>query len=198
MAIPSVLDPSVKFQIIDVCFPSIYKLEEVAKENIIKVRESLQKLYDEYVALSLEELSSMEVDIGTNNPTSSTTGNTSIMTSFNQILSIVREKEVIPPLKSELSAYLHEGIYNLNSNTNSFSALKWWRNNNMKYNILSKMVADILAIPISTMATESAFSASSRVIDEFRSRLNEESIEALICGGDWLRHKYNLKKKIKG
>ncbi|KAI9107609.1 hypothetical protein K1719_021272 [Acacia pycnantha] len=35
------------------------------------------------------------------------------------------------------------------------------------------------------------------VIDEYRSRLNEKSIEALICGGDWLRNKYGLKKKQK-
>lgn len=139
----------------------------------------------------------MEVDIDTNNPASSTTANTSIMTGFDQILSMVREKEVVPPLKSELSAYLDEGIYNPNSNTDSFSALEWWRNNNMKYKILSKMTLDILAIPISTVTSESTFSAGGRVIDEFRSRLNEESIEALICGGDWLRHKYNLKKKSK-
>ena len=175
----------------------IYKPEEVAKENIIKVRESLEKLYDEYVALSLEESSSMEVDIGTNNPASSTIANTSIMTGFDQILSMVREKEAVPPLKSELSAYLDEGNYYPNSNTNSFSALEWWRNNNMKYKILSKMAADILVIPISTVASKSTFSAGGRVIDEFRSRLNEESIEAFICGGDWLRHKYNLKKKSK-
>ena len=59
------------------------------------------------------------------------------------------------------------------------------------------MAADILAVPISTVASESTFSAGGRVIDEFRSKLNEESIEALICGGDWLRHKYNLMKKAK-
>jgi hypothetical protein len=57
------------------------------------------------------------------------------------------------------------------------------------------MAADILAIPISTVASESTFSAGGRVIDEFRSRLNEESIETLICEGDWLRHKYGLQRK---
>lgn len=155
---------------------------------------SLEKIY-EYVALSLEESSSMEVDIGTNNAASSTTANTSIMTGFDQILSMVREKEVVPSLKSELSAYLNEGIYNPNSNNNSFSALEWWRNNNVKYKILSKMAADILVISISMVASEYTFSVSGRVIDEFCSRLNEEFIEAIIYGGYWLRHKYNLKKK---
>ena len=46
------------------------------------------------------------------------------------------------------------------------------------------MVADILVIPISIVASESTFSVGGRVIDEFCSKLNEESIEALIYGGD--------------
>ena len=112
-------------------------------------------------------------------------------------MSIVHEKQAIPPMKSELEVYLEEGLYIPNSSSNSFSALEWWKNNSLKYKILSKMAADILAIPISTVASESTFSAGGRVIDEFRSRLNEESIAALICGGDWLRNKYNLKKMQK-
>lgn len=59
----------------------IHKHEQVAKENIKKVRESLEKLYDEYVTLSLEESSSMEVDNGGNNPVS----NSSFMSGFDQI-----------------------------------------------------------------------------------------------------------------
>ena len=41
------------------------------------------------------------------------------------------------------------------------------------------------------------FSARGRVIDEFRSKLNEESIKALIGGGDRLYYKYDLKRKQK-
>ena len=67
---------------------------------------------------------------------------------------------------------------------NSLSALNGWRNNSIKHKILSKMVADILVIPISIVASESTFSVGGRVIDEFCSKLNEESIEALIYGGD--------------
>ncbi|KAK2427358.1 zinc finger BED domain-containing protein DAYSLEEPER [Trifolium repens] len=46
MAIASVLDPRVKFHIVRICFPKIYKSEEVANENIKKVRSSLDDLYD--------------------------------------------------------------------------------------------------------------------------------------------------------
>ena len=50
----------------------------------------------------------------------------------------------------------------------------------MKYKVISKMAADILAIPFSTVASKSTFSAGGRVIDEFRSKLNKESIKALM------------------
>lgn len=56
-------------------------------------------------------------------------------------------------MKSELQAYLDEGVYVPNGNNSSFSALEWWRNNSLKYKILSKMAAGILAIPISTVAS---------------------------------------------
>ncbi|KAL4580236.1 hypothetical protein LXL04_016422 [Taraxacum kok-saghyz] len=42
-------------------------------------------------------------------------------------------------------------------------------------------------MPISTVASESAFSTGGRVIDKYRSSLNPETAEALICAQDWIR-----------
>ncbi|XP_058785499.1 zinc finger BED domain-containing protein RICESLEEPER 2-like [Vicia villosa] len=195
MAIASVLDPRCKFHMVRICFPKIYKSKAVADENIMKVRCSLEELYDEYVALSLAESSSSVVNLDSNNSSSSQVNVVAFKTGFDEIMSIIQESEAISPIKSELQDYLDEGIYIPKSA--SFCALDWWRNNSMKYKILSKMVADILAIPISIVASESTFSAGGRVIDEHRSKLNQESVEALICGGDWFRQKYNVKKKSK-
>lgn len=100
-------------------------------------------------------------------------------------------------MKSELQFYFDEVVCIPEGDKNSFSALDWWKSNNTKYKILSRMTADVLVVPISTLASESTFSAGGRVIDEYRSRLNDDSIEALICGGDWLRQKYNIKIKSK-
>lgn len=135
-------------------------------------------------------------DTGINSSTTSAS-KSSIVTGFDQIMNIVRANEAIPPMRSELEDYLKENVYIPETSNSSFSVLEWWRNNSLKYKVLSKMAGDILAIPISTVASESTFSAGGRVIDEYRSKLNEESIEALICGGDWLRHNYNLKKNSK-
>lgn len=38
---------------------------------------------------------------------------------------------------------------------------------------------------MSTVASESAFSAGGRVVDPFRSRLDPEIVQALICTKDW-------------
>nr|KAJ0218089.1 hypothetical protein LSAT_V11C300138680 [Lactuca sativa] len=56
---------------------------------------------------------------------------------------------------------------------------------------------DVLAIPISTVASEATFSAGGRVIDPYRSSLAPHTVEKLICGGDWIRHRYGIKKKLK-
>ncbi|XP_028804297.1 zinc finger BED domain-containing protein RICESLEEPER 2-like [Neltuma alba] len=197
MAIASVLDPRCKLYVVNYCFPLIYKPDYVASENIDKVVSALRSMYDEYVSMYKgDTMGNNEVDNAGNNSSADASGS-SIVTGFDQIMSIVREKQAVPPMKSELEAYLEDGVYIPDGNSNSFSALEWWKNNSMKYKILSKMAADILAIPISTVASESTFSAGGRVIDEYRSKLNEESIEVLICGGDWLRNKYGLRKKPK-
>ena len=49
------------------------------------------------------------------------------------------------------------------------------------------MAQDILAIPISTVASESVFSTSGRILDDFRTSLTPFMLEALVCTQDWLR-----------
>ncbi|XP_014619056.1 zinc finger BED domain-containing protein RICESLEEPER 2 [Glycine max] len=183
MSIASVLDPRCKFHVVNICFPLIYKSKEIAMENIEKVRNSLQQLYDEHVTLSINESSLNEMnDIGINSSTTSAS-KSSIVIGFDQIMNIVRANEATPPVNSELEDYLKENVYIPETSNSYFSVLEWWRNNSLKYKVLSKMAGDILAIPISTVVSESTFSAKGRVIDEYCSKLNEESIEALICRG---------------
>ncbi|CAN1289823.1 Zinc finger BED domain-containing protein RICESLEEPER 2 [Linum perenne] len=49
------------------------------------------------------------------------------------------------------------------------------------------MARDILAIPISTVASKSPFSTGGRVLNDFRTSLSPQVFEALICCEDWLR-----------
>ena len=69
----------------------------------------------------------------------------------------------------------------------SFEILTWWKVNSPRFPILSLMAKDLLAIPISTVASESVFSTSGRVLDSYRSSLGDKTVECLICTQDWLR-----------
>ncbi|CAN1318926.1 Putative AC transposase [Linum perenne] len=68
-----------------------------------------------------------------------------------------------------------------------FDILGWWKTKDVKYLVLSDIARDILAIPISTVPSESAFSAGGRVLGSFRSSLSPKIVEAVICCGDWMR-----------
>jgi hypothetical protein len=46
-----------------------------------------------------------------------------------------------------------------------------------------------LALPITTVASESAFSTGGRMLDSFRSSLVPNMVETLVCAQNWLRSK---------
>lgn len=52
--------------------------------------------------------------------------------------------------------------------------------------MLQKIAKDILVIHISTVASESTFSTSGRLVSLHRSRLHPNTLEALMCGQNWL------------
>lgn len=93
---------------------------------------------------------------------------------------------------SEMTIYFSEPQHieekTINENeVDSFDILNWWSKDGMRYRVLSETTRDILAIPTSTVASESTFSMGGRVLDQFRSSLNPNTVEALICSSDWLR-----------
>lgn len=86
-------------------------------------------------------------------------------------------------MKTQLELYLAEPRY---SRTEEFDVLSFWKTNQYRYPELSAMARDVLAIPVSTVASESAFSVGGRVLDQYRSSLKCETVEALITTKDWM------------
>jgi hypothetical protein len=86
--------------------------------------------------------------------------------------------------KSELEKYLTEETEDTDT---KIDILFWWKVNAHRFPILAHMSRDVLAIPISTVAAESAFSTSGRILDDFRTSLTPFMLEALVCTQDWLR-----------
>lgn len=67
----------------------------------------------------------------------------------------------------------------------NFDILQWWKRNSELYPTLAKMARAFLAVPVSTVASESAFSAAGRLTDHLRNSMVAETVESLICAKDW-------------
>ncbi|KAJ0559990.1 putative HAT dimerization domain, ribonuclease H-like superfamily [Helianthus annuus] len=98
-----------------------------------------------------------------------------------------QSKDFLANKKTELQLYLDESRVDRNSN---LDVLTFWKANEFRYPTLARMARDFLTIPVSTIASESTFSASGRVLNEHRSSLGKDTVEALICTKDWLYGDY--------
>uniref|UniRef100_A0A0A9DZG8 HAT C-terminal dimerisation domain-containing protein n=1 Tax=Arundo donax TaxID=35708 RepID=A0A0A9DZG8_ARUDO len=65
-------------------------------------------------------------------------------------------------------------------------SMVWWKRHADKFPVLSVMARDFLAIPLSTIASESVLSCGGRILGDARSSLSPETLEALVCTKDWL------------
>ncbi|XP_050946283.1 uncharacterized protein LOC107990917 [Cucumis melo] len=84
---------------------------------------------------------------------------------------------------SEIDIYLLEANVRTEGD---FDILQWWKMNSDQFEVLGHMARDILAIPVSTVASESAFSTGGHVVDSSRCSLAPKTVEAFICTQNWL------------
>lgn len=91
----------------------------------------------------------------------------------------------LEPNKSELTSYLEDKLHLMNDP--DFIVLDWWRLNGHRFPILSKMAKKFLTVPATSVSSESAFSTGGRVLDDFRSSLRPNMVEALVCGASFIK-----------
>jgi len=179
MGIATLLDPRLKKLSLLMCFEWLtgttgYICEDKAAEII----DLLTELMIEY-----------HVEEDCDNSESSAAAPTEDMeflSSFSARVASTRPSAV--RFKSELDRYLEDELVSLE--TKGFKVLDWWKVAGVRYPTLRRIAKDIYAIPITTVASESAFSTSEKVLSEHHSRLTSKMIEALMCSQDWLRNKY--------
>ncbi|KAL5179298.1 putative AC transposase [Glycine soja] len=99
-----------------------------------------------------------------------------------------KKKARTSTMKTELDHYLEEEVLLRSSD---FDILMWWKLNKLKYPTLQAIARDVLAIPISTVASESAFSIGGQILTPHRSRLHYTTLKALMCSKSWLWNSEN-------
>ncbi|RAL51006.1 hypothetical protein DM860_005362 [Cuscuta australis] len=67
-----------------------------------------------------------------------------------------------------------------------FDVLGWWKQNEHMFPCIRKLARQVLSVLVSTVAVEREFRAGNNILTDFRSCLNAESLETLVCNQDWL------------
>ncbi|TXG72906.1 hypothetical protein EZV62_001485 [Acer yangbiense] len=86
-------------------------------------------------------------------------------------------KESSVSMKTEIHKYFDDERLDRKK---ELDVLTWWKGQQTRYPILSHLACDVLTIPISTVASESAFSIGGRVLDQYRSSLSPDTVQALM------------------
>ncbi|MCL7028797.1 hypothetical protein MKW94_014033 [Papaver nudicaule] len=213
-AVACILDPRFKLKSVDYYFPLIYVNSEKKKA---KIKAILFKLYDKYARCYASSSHVYSGNIptddvvvdrsvgGSGNSVSSSSfasssrslapSSSSFTAKLKGFTSFLEETSQNTVVVTDLEQYLKDdahpikkGTGEINLNDASFDVLGWWKFYGPKYPIVALMARDILGIPASSVASESVFSTSGRVIGKYRSSLLPDTIEALICGQDYIRN----------
>lgn len=180
MVVATVLDPRFKMKYFEYIFPEIHR--DDSSREIERVRGICYELMKEYQSKSRLH------------------NETDFLSSFFQSGLVHSGKEAEPlsnfdlfvsdtatssteDAKSELDYYLKEKLL---PRIRDFSILTWWKEHDIKYPTLCAIARDFLAIPVSAIASEFAFTFTGKFLDARRSKLPKTS-EAMMCAGDWLR-----------
>jgi hypothetical protein len=147
--------------------------------RIDKVKRTFKSLFNEYFA-QLNNSNNISQPPGQDHSQMATANDDDIFGDWDNHLIEQMQDQVT----TELDRYLSERPI---SRSGDFDILNWWSTNSGTYPTLAAVARDVLAMPASTVASESVFSMGGRIVTDFRSRLGVESVEALVCSQDWYR-----------
>ncbi|KAL4605074.1 hypothetical protein ACB092_09G002400 [Castanea dentata] len=162
---------------IDWCYQKLYGY--ASSLQYLKVREKLFALFGEYVS----NVPTPSTSSGMVGPATQETEEQYAKEGSLNLIPFIVWIWVGKHQKTQLELYLDEPRVDRNA---KLDILAFWKGNEFRYPELAAMARDILSIPISTVASESTFSVWGRVIDQFRSALKPDVVEASVCTRDSL------------
>ena len=65
--------------------------------------------------------------------------------------------------------------------------LKWWKTNQIRFPVLSRIARDFLAAQATSVPSERGFSKSGLMITDLRNSLHPETVRWLMCLQSWLK-----------
>ncbi|XP_042432585.1 zinc finger BED domain-containing protein RICESLEEPER 2-like [Zingiber officinale] len=175
LEIGSILDPRYKMKTVQFYYPLVYG--DMSSYEIEKLKKKLCDMVEEY------EKKFKQSQKVKNSQSSSLRPPLPKRGSYADKFEMFMDSNTSTEHKSDLDYYLEESLL---PRTSEFDILCWWKTNGIKYPILHDIAKDVLAIPVATVASESTFNTSGRVLNAHRSKLHSKTVEALMCARDWL------------
>jgi hypothetical protein len=181
MELATFLDPRFKLKFMKAFFTTIYGEESsITSSELSRVRSLLYELVLEYQ--DPKEGVATTDGVCTKN-VAVNEGDDLMLGIFDKFMS--EEPETSSTyMRTELDLYLEEPTL---PRTQELDIISWWQHAGIKYPTLRKIARDIMAIPVTTVASESVFNTGGRVISPHRSRLAPKTVEGLMCMQAWSR-----------
>ncbi|XP_075640326.1 zinc finger BED domain-containing protein RICESLEEPER 1-like [Castanea sativa] len=131
MVVAAILDPRYKMKLLKFCYPNIYDVDESLVDN--EGSSYMPASTSNYVAQMKCKLSEAmsSFDLFVNNSSSSSKKHWST--------------------RMEFDHFIDEGVL---KRSEDFDILAWWKSNGLKYHTLQRIATDILAILVTTVATD--------------------------------------------
>ena len=212
LIVATVFDPTKKMDLASMCFDELYgegSLEgKEMYDSVMSVLRSLFKEYGERYGKNQRE----KPDEFKKSSTQASQCSRQVQQS-NVTLDLVedglgykridrRYKEKLSEIgvrdkRDELEIYLKEAVENPDLMLGvEYDVLSFWKRNSTKFPVLSLVAKDVLALQVSSVASESAFSTSGRLIDPSRSCLTHYMIEVLMCTEQWLKEDIRCDSRV--
>jgi len=182
-----VLDPRYKLNMLECCYTIIYDFD--VSDKVDSVKDTCYVLFHEYqqkFKQASEDHGPIPSVSSDSTPASNLTSEGSGCSKKMSMEDIYQKKirrDPPAPQKSKLDLCLEEDVV---PPLDTFDILAYWKGCELRCPILSRNAGDICAIPVSTVASEFAFSASGRFVSLHCNRLHLKTLEALMCARDWL------------